>query len=202
MDDRENPAGRWPTLSLPHPQVFAESGGLRGDALVSVTGKGDPAARIDGSAFPLGVLRISFDDVPCPEWTDARGRRWRGPSEADVSEVLAFARGVRETVGDRQAVLPVHCLHGKSRSAALALAIMADSLGPGREAEAVASLLSGTSAAAPPRDEALAQMACNPGIVRFADRLLGRDGAIERALAEAMPRFVTWRAYWEARGCL
>lgn len=67
--------------------------------------------------------------------------------------------------------LLVHCLHGVGRSAAVALAILADRLGAGREDEAVSTLLE-------PRPESTPNLVA----VELADSLLGRGGALMGAL--------------------
>jgi predicted protein tyrosine phosphatase len=154
---------------------------------------------VDEEHYPAGVLRLAFDDVPMQEWTDRHGKHWQGPSLHQVGLALDYGRTLHETRPG--CLVAVHCMHGKSRSSALALAMMADSLGPGREEEAVQRLLSRSDQPGAALDDAaLSQMACNPGIVRMTDRILGREGALERALEAAMPRFVTWRRYWLEHG--
>ena len=186
-------------LALPYSQADAEAGRACGVALVSITGWQGSGANIDESTYPGGVLRLAFDDIPMAEWSDRHGNAWHGPSARQVAQVLSFARGV--SAAWPGSLLALHCLHGKSRSSALALAVMADGLGPGRETEAVSRLISRSGEPGAPADqEALAQMACNPGIIRAADGLLQRGGALERALETSMPRYVTWRRYWTERG--
>ena len=63
--------------------------------------------------------------------------------------------------------LLVHCHEGKSRSTSTALAILAMRMGPGREEEAVLDLLAMRPAAV-----------CNLLILKHADDLLKRDGAL------------------------
>ena len=171
-----------------YPQSAVEAGDLRADALVSITGHGYRRPGIDETRFGGRVLRLAFDDIPGGTWEDHAGKLWAGPTDADLRAALDFGRAAAAAVPGASVAL--HCLHGKSRSAGIALMLAADSLGPGREAEAVAALLSGAGRA---------RVNPNPGIVRFADRELSRAGAIERALEAACPRFVTWRAYWETR---
>lgn len=84
-----------------------------------------------------------------------------------VSEILAFGR--EHAVGS----LLVHCMHGVGRSAAAALAILADRMGPGNEAAAYAQLLASRPEITP-----------NLVIVAIADDLLGRNGALVAAVAE------------------
>lgn len=69
------------------------------------------------------------------------------------------------------ASLLIHCMHGVGRSAAIALAIIADRLGPGSEDEAVSTLLALRPEATP-----------NLVAVDHADGILGRDCALFDAL--------------------
>lgn len=111
-----------------------------------------PASRKTAQA----VLR--FDDVDFDD-------RLAAPAQPrQVAEAIAFARGF---AGRR---LLIHCNAGLCRSPALALAVIADRMGPGRETEAVEALASIRPGAAP-----------NLLVVEIADRLLGRDGALARA---------------------
>lgn len=119
-------------------------------------------------------LVLRFEDVDRDD-----GRVW-APSDSDVSEGLAFA------ARHRQGSLLVHCRHGVGRSAAMALAILADRLGPGREAEAVRLLFS-------IRPEATPSLV----LVGKADSVLGRSGALASSLAEfesRVPGFAGKRA--------
>ena len=103
----------------------------------------------------------------------------------DLATALDFARAVRDRVPE--GVLAVHCQHGVSRSAAVALAIIADEAGPGAEADAVAALL---------RQDDDARMQPNPLIVSLADAALFRYGRLDAALLAACPRYVAWRDHW------
>ena len=176
-------------ISLPYPQAVIESGDVKADALISIRPSPinqEPAQlpRIPAENFG-SILCLEFDDIALDTWTDRRGTLWTGPVEAHLQECLAFARAIFDDNPD--AFIAVHCKHGKSRSAAIALAITADCLGAGREAEAVDVLL---------KTDELGKRCFNPLIIRQADRLLARDGALENALATSCPRFVTWRDYW------
>jgi predicted protein tyrosine phosphatase len=172
-----------------HAQADIEAGGIGADALVSIRGseRKEPP-RIDANRFSQRILVQHFDDIPVAHFRDRHGADWVGPSPAQVEDALVFARDVAADGGSR---LAVHCLKGKSRSAATALAIVADLLGPCAEAKAVAVLLA---------DDPEKRRCFNPGIVRFADHLLGRDGRLESALAAACPRFVTLTAFWIRQG--
>lgn len=103
-------------------------------------------------------LILKFDDVV----SDLNGRS--PPQSAHVAEALSYARRFE---GRK---LLVHCEMGVSRSAGIALAILAERYGPEREQDAVAHLLSIRPVAS-----------CNPRIVAFADGLLERSGALKEA---------------------
>lgn len=103
-------------------------------------------------------LVMKFDDTV----SDLHGRR--PPDATQVEEALVFGRKI-----DGRKLL-VHCEMGVSRSAGIALAVLAERYGPGREDEAVAHLL---------RIRPVAS--CNPRIVAFADALLDRKGELEKA---------------------
>ncbi|NVN10910.1 hypothetical protein [Nguyenibacter vanlangensis] len=191
-------------LALPYAKEVAEAGLVEADlaragALVSIIGVREKPARIDERRFAYGVLRVSFDDIPVPEWVAADGSRWFGPYEEQVRDVLTFGRHVRAAGCDHVAV---HCLHGRSRSPAVAVAMMADALGPGREAEAVSRLM--TRSARPgvaPDPDSVRRILCNPGVIRLADGIMGRGGALERAVAAGVPLYAAWEGFWQAQ-CL
>jgi predicted protein tyrosine phosphatase len=108
-------------------------------------------------------LRISMDDIT--EAIDG----FVPPNEEHVAQVLDFVRG-----WDRAAPLVVHCYAGISRSTASAFAA-ACALNPQRDEMAIARQIREASPTAFP----------NRLIVELADRALGRDGRMLRAL-EAM----------------
>lgn len=120
----------------------------------------------DGLRIPAdsGVEQavMKFDDVV----SDLHGRH--PPQERQIAEALTFAR----KFPDRR--LLVHCEMGVSRSAAVALAILAERHGPGREHEAVAHLLQIRPVAS-----------CNELIVAFADELLKSEGRLTAAWKQA-----------------
>lgn len=105
---------------------------------------------------------LKFDDTV----SDLHGKR--PPEAAQVADALAFARKA-----DGLSLL-VHCEMGVSRSAGIALAILAERYGDGREEDAVTHLL---------RIRPVAS--CNPRIVAIADDLLGRKGGLARAWESA-----------------
>ena len=97
------------------------------------------------------------------------------PGEEHVAAIVNFARG-----WDRQAPLVVHCYAGISRSTASAFAI-ACALNPKRSETQIARQIRSASPFAHP----------NRLIVSHADRLLGRDGRMVRALDEMGPGDLT-----------
>lgn len=188
--------------AIPFPQHIIESGVVKAEALVSVSGTDYPVPQIDPALFSNRVLRLTFDDIPNAAWTDHNGRAWTGPSEDQVAQVLEFTARV-EKESRWGGTVAVHCLHGRSRSAALAIAINAQSRGPGQEDAAVSATLRGCSLTSrEPMEAVLERLSGNPGIIRMADRLLGRNGAIEAAMDRAIPRFTTWKTYWRMKGCI
>jgi predicted protein tyrosine phosphatase len=89
------------------------------------------------------------------------------PTPADVSAILAFGETVRAEAGRH---LLIHCHMGISRSTAAAAILLAQH-NPGREAEVFRELTAVRSWNWP-----------NSRMIGFADRLLGRDGALVAAL--------------------
>lgn len=121
-----------------------------------------PAQRLRFNRRPAPAhLVLAFEDVD----DDTLGIRVA--TEDQVAQALAFAAKHADTA------LLVHCFHGVGRSTAIALGILADRLGPGEEARALERLLSLRPEATP-----------NLVVVSLADRLLGRDGGLLRAVRE------------------
>ena len=114
-------------------------------------------------------LVISMDDIT----EEAEG--FTAPSVAHVERVLAFGKG-----WNRRAPMVIHCYAGISRSTASAFAI-ACALNPQRSEAQIARQIRGASACAHP----------NRLIVSHADRLLGRDGRMVRALDDMGPGDLT-----------
>jgi len=104
-------------------------------------------------------LILKFHDI------DFEHPRWRSPEQKHVVKALQFARSAS---GKR---LLVHCHAGLSRSPAIALAVIADRMGKGREEEAMAELASLVPSCVP-----------NMAIVRLADAVLCRGGALTDAV--------------------
>ena len=114
-------------------------------------------------------LRVQMDDITAP--TDG----FVAPNEAHIVQVLDFVRG-----WDRSAPLVVHCYAGISRSTASAFAA-ACMLNPDRDEGEIARQIRAASPIASP----------NRLIVTLADKALGRDGRMVRALDEMGPGSMT-----------
>ncbi len=126
------------------------------------------------------MLVLRSDDIGVP----LLGAQ-RGPTDEQIAAVIDFARAIR--AGQPDATLAIHCEHGRSLSPALALAVLADELGAGREAEAVQRLL---------RLDRDGVMAPNPLAVRQGDDRLWRYGALDAALVALSPRYSAIRKHW------
>ncbi|WP_426424029.1 tyrosine phosphatase family protein [Bradyrhizobium genosp. A] len=117
------------------------------------------------SVLPANHLKVSMDDIT--EEMDG----FVAPSEAHIDQVLNFVRG-----WDRGAPLVVHCYAGISRSTASAFAAVC-ALNPDRDEVEIAKKIRTASPIASP----------NRRIVGLADRALGRNGRMLRALDEMGP---------------
>ena len=131
-------------------------------------------ANVDQVQRPASVLeanhlKVSMDDIT--EQMDG----FMAPSDAHIEKVLAFVRG-----WDRRAPMVVHCYAGISRSTASAFAA-ACMLNPHRDEIEIARQIRERSAIASP----------NRLIVSLADKALGRDGRMLRALDEMGPGSMT-----------
>lgn len=126
---------------------------------------------------------VQFDDT---DLTQGRGKA------ATKEEVRYLLMKGREYTTSK---LLVHCHQGQSRSAAIALGIIADRLGKGRETDAVASLLAIRPTAV-----------CNSLVLGHADSLLGRDGELVKAWKAHLDSddkaagVMLLRALWEKQG--
>jgi predicted protein tyrosine phosphatase len=121
------------------------------------------------SVLPANHLRVQMDDI-----TEA-AEGFVAPSDIHIEQVLNFVRG-----WDRNAPLVVHCYAGISRSTASAFAAVC-ALNPHRDEIAIARLIRAASPIAAP----------NRLIVSLADKALGRDGRMLRALDEMGPGTLT-----------
>lgn len=115
----------------------------------------------------------ALDALPRHEWYEFRIHDviheepdQRRPEAADVERLLGVGAALAETRVDH---LLVHCHMGVSRSTAAAL-ILKTQFHPGREADAVASLMKIRRPAWP-----------NSRMIRMADTLLGRGGRLIEA---------------------
>ncbi len=117
------------------------------------------------SVLPANHLKVAMDDIT--EETDG----FVVPSETHIEQVLDFVRR-----WDRAAPLVVHCYAGISRSTASAFAAVC-ALNPHRDEIAIARQIRAASPIASP----------NRRIVSLADKALGREGRMLRALEEMGP---------------
>lgn len=177
-------------------RLEVESGGAEGaDAVISI--RATAAASEPELATALAqatqgesarLLRLPFDDIGIPEYG-----HYRGPTMTQIADAIDFARSIVDggCLFDGPRVEPpliaVHCEYGKSRSAAIALALLADHFGAGREHDAVNELM---------RSDTEDRMHPNPLVVNMADACLWRYGRLDAALAELSPRYVGWRDLW------
>ena len=174
-----------------------EAGAADGaDAIISIRGTShgseralDLALKQASRGESVRLLRLAFDDIGMA-WFD----HLVGPTMTEVANAIEFGRNV---VDGRiffdgpvsEPTIAVHCEHGKSRSAAVALALVADQLGDGREHDAVNALL---------RDDIENRMHPNPLVVSLTDACLFRYGRVEAALAELNPCYRRWRELWRS----
>ena len=117
------------------------------------------------SVLEANHLKVSMDDIT--EHMDG----FVAPNDAHIVQVLEFVRG-----WDRRAPLVVHCYAGISRSTASAFAAVC-MLNPHRDEISIARQIRAASAIASP----------NRLIVSLADKALGRDGRMLRALDQMGP---------------
>jgi predicted protein tyrosine phosphatase len=117
------------------------------------------------SVNPANHLKVAMDDIIEP--MDG----YVAPSDEHIEKVLAFVRG-----WDRNAPLVIHCYAGVSRSTASAFAA-ACALNPHRDEMEIARKIRAASPIASP----------NRLIVSLADKALGREGRMLRALDEIGP---------------
>jgi predicted protein tyrosine phosphatase len=96
----------------------------------------------------------------------------RAPAEDDLRGILAFAADLQPN-----AEILIHCWAGISRSTAVAYAILCQATGPGHELLCMESVFIARPQAFP-----------NSLIIELADRILNRDGAMQRACEEVLSR--------------
>lgn len=132
--------------------------------VLTVMGNVDQVVR-PGSVKAANHLKVAIDDITAP--MDG----FVAPSAAHIAEVLNFVRR-----WDRNAPLVIHCWAGVSRSTASAFAA-ACALNPHRDEMEIARKIRAASPIASP----------NRLIVSLADKALGRDGRMLRALDDIGP---------------
>jgi predicted protein tyrosine phosphatase len=132
--------------------------------IMTVMAKVDQVQR-PASVLEINHLRVQVDDIT--EHMDG----FVAPCETHIEQILNFVRS-----WDRSAPMVVHCFAGISRSTASAFAA-ACMLNPHRDEIAIARQIRAASPIAQP----------NRLIVSLADRALGRDGRMLRALDEMGP---------------
>ena len=132
--------------------------------VLTVMGNVDQVMR-PASVLAANHFKVSMDDITEP--MDG----YTTPSETHVDQVLNFVRG-----WDRKAPMVIHCYAGVSRSTASAFAA-ACMLNPHRNEMEIARKLRAASPIASP----------NRLIVSLADKALGRDGRMIRALESIGP---------------
>jgi predicted protein tyrosine phosphatase len=134
----------------------------RFDAVITLEDPGCRSAnklRFNRHPSPAHLV-LAFEDVD----DDTLGVRVA--TRDQVAEALAFART------HAKGSLLAHCFHGVGRSAAVALAIFSDRLGPGNERTALKQLLAIRPIATP-----------NLVVVKLADSILQRQGDLAAAVA-------------------
>lgn len=134
----------------------------RFDAILTLQDPGSPMSKrlVFTRGAPPPRLVLEFEDF------DYADRGVMVATFEQVHELLAFARQ------HESAALLVHCYHGVGRSAAAALAVLADRAGAGNEDMAVAELFALRPEATP-----------NLVVTALADDVLGRQGALVAALS-------------------
>ena len=131
--------------------------------VISIRDPGSPRAR----GLPLtDLLELEFEDALRPSLDCALP-----PTEQHVRQAIEFAAPLRESTGE----LLVHCEKGQSRSAAIAIALLASWLGPGEEAQAIRAGFA-----------ALSRPWANPLLIDLADAVLERSGALAAAFTQAL----------------
>lgn len=113
--------------------------------------------RFNRRPHPIHLV-LKFEDL------DSAVPGIRTPMREDVVAALNFSKEI-------EGPLLIHCYAGISRSTGIALAIIAERMGPGREAEALSELLEIRPPAVP-----------NMMIVEHADDILGRNGRLLETL--------------------
>ncbi|MGA7073415.1 tyrosine phosphatase family protein [Bradyrhizobium sp.] len=141
---------------------------IRASHILTVMANVDQVQRPE-SVHPANHLKVQMDDI------NEAIEGFVAPSEMHIEQVLNFVRS-----WDRNAPLVVHCYAGISRSTASAFAA-ACALNPHRDESAIARQIRAASPIASP----------NRLIVSLADKALGREGRMLRALDQMGPGSLT-----------
>ena len=130
----------------------------------------DPGVDVDAIRLPdiaaINHQAFSFADRDDPGDPEA-------PTRRDIKRLVSVGRQIAGPGSD--AVILIHCAAGISRSPAAAFIFFCLHLGPGREQEAL-------EMAAASRE--VSGIWPNDLMVRYADEIMGRNGAMVHALAE------------------
>lgn len=145
-------------IVAPLPEVARLAAIRRPSHMVSLASPGHVDALLVDP--PPRRLDLRFNDIAVP------GEGLIAPSEADIAALLDFADG-----WDGTRPLLIHCWTGVSRSTAAAYVVACARSTPGREADWADRLRRAAPTATP-----------NPLMVALADRCLGREGAMLRAI--------------------
>lgn len=173
-------------LALPYPRFKIEDGDIKAQGLISIN---SPIPPVTDKEIPTEnfeeILFLTFDDIPVPT-LKKDGKQLKGPTREDVEKAIAFGLSLRERHPEESTLLAVHCQAGKSRSAAIALAINM-ALNPRQIEDVVASLL---------QYDTNYQMCFNPRIIALTDNIFQTGGALNRALDKLCPAYRSWKKYW------
>jgi predicted protein tyrosine phosphatase len=169
----------------PHPRYRIEEGGIAASGLISINAidMKNPEVGIPVENFQ-DVLFLQFGDIPFPELV-REGKRMKGPSIADVERAIAFAKKLIHE--NPAAKIAVHCQAGKSRSAAIALAVNV-SLQPEHHRQVLRAML---------EKDTDSQMCFNPRIVEITDHLLKVSPTIDSLLLATCVPYRVWKKYWK-----
>lgn len=140
--------------------------------LISIGDPADPHERLpSGFGRVARRIRLEFsdvlyeDDYTAGDISEVKGPYDCRPTESDISKLIEFCGRVDGRV-------LIHCFAGMSRSPAAACILASVKLGPGREKEAMQAI------------KAVRGGSPNNRMIKIADKLLNRDGAMVSALRE------------------
>ncbi len=137
----------------------------------------DPTTPLETPEWFIGIhQQLHFHDVESVE--DALELKMVPPTRDDVALILNLGAQCLEVRNPQSLHLLIHCYAGASRSTAASYALFCQALGAGRESEAL-DLVVGLRPRAFP----------NFLMVRYADELLNRGGAMIEALGPLRKSF-------------